>query len=241
MMAIGFAMLSLFGGLESAGAELERFVYRFLEPTAGAGVRQYLNQFAADAGRLTLIGLGFFLLTALLLLNTIEKSFNDIWGVGEGRTLPQRLTVYWTMVSLGPLFMGGSLSISTYLLTSSILQSTELGAQVQNVGLTMLPFVFQMMAFALLYLFMPNVKVSFRHGLIGALVATILFETTKRLFGLYIVNFNNYEVVYGALSTLPIFLLWIYLSWVVALIGAEVVSVLQQRSEQALVASQNED
>ena len=86
-------------------------------------------------------------------------------------------------------------------------------------------------------LFMPNVKVSFLHGLIGALVATVLFEVTKRLFGLYIVNFNNYEVVYGALATLPIFLIWIYLSWVVALIGAEVVAVLQQRAANSSVDS----
>ena len=232
MLAIGFAMLSLFSGLEASGAELEQFIFRFLEPAAGDGVREYLNQFAADAGRLTLIGLALFLVTALLLLNTIEQSFNDIWGVREGRSITQRLTVYWTMVTLGPLLMGASLSISTYVLTSSVLEAFELGTQVRSAGLTLLPFLFQMMAFALLYLFMPNVKVSFKHGLAGALVATILFEISKRLFGFYIVNFNNYEVVYGALASLPIFLIWVFLSWAVTLIGAEVVSVLQQQAQE---------
>ncbi len=234
MMAIGFAMLSVFSGFEQFGSDLEDFIYRFLVPSAGAEVREYITQFAGQAGKLTVIGLLFFLLTALLLLNTIEDSFNDIWGVGRGRTFAQRITVYWALVTLGPLLMGGSLTISTYVLSSSILQGSGLGGQVQSFGLVALPFLFQLLAFALLYLVMPNAKVSLLHGLAGALVATILFEATKRLFGAYIVNFDSYEVVYGALSTLPIFLIWVYLSWVVALIGAEVVSVLQQASEEEL-------
>lgn len=228
MMAIGFALLSVFSGLEQMGDQLEEFIFQFLVPTAGSDVREYISAFAGQAGKLTLIGLGFFLLTALLLLNTIEESFNDIWGVGRGRTFGQRLTVYWALVTLGPLLMGASLTISTYLLSFTLLQNSGFGGQVQNAGLTILPFVFQLMAFTLLYLVMPNVRVSLWHGLAGALVATILFETTKRLFGFYILHFNSYEVIYGALSTLPIFLIWIYLSWAVALIGAEVVSVLQQ-------------
>lgn len=224
-------MLSLFSGFAQFGVQLEDFIYRFMLPTAGDDVREYLSQFAGQAGKLTVIGLVFFLLTALLLLNTIEESFNDIWGLRQGRSLVQRLTVYWTLVSLGPLLMGASLTLSTYWLGSSIWQSSDIGGQVSSVGVSLLPFVFQWLAFLLLYVVMPNVRVSLWHGLAGALVATVLFELTKRLFGAYILNFNSYEVIYGALSTLPIFLIWIYLSWVVALVGAEVVSVLQQRAE----------
>lgn len=230
MMAIGFAMLSVFSGFDKLGTQLEEFIYRFIDPAGAAGVRDYINQFATEAGRLTLIGLLFFFLTALLLFFTVEESFNDIWGIEEGRSLSQRLMVYWTLVTLGPVLMGISLSISTYLITSTLLQEIGLGTQVQNFGLSTLPLIFQLFAFALLYWVMPNVKVSLWHGLAGAFVATILFELTKRLFGVYILNFNSYEVVYGALATLPIFLIWIYLSWVVALIGAEVVAVLQQRA-----------
>lgn len=237
MVAIGFAMLSLFSGFEQFGVALEDFIYRFLVPSTGAEVREYIDAFAGQAGKLTVVGLVFFLLTALLLLNTIEESFNDIWGVSRGRTWAQRLTVYWALVTLGPLLTGASLTISTYLLSSAILQANGFGVQVQSVGLAILPFVFQLLAFALLYLVMPNVRVSLWHGLAGAFLATTLFECTKRLFGAYIVNFNSYEVVYGALSTLPIFLIWVYLSWVVALIGAEVVSVLQQGVEQSVASN----
>jgi len=229
MMAIAFSMLSLFSSFEQLGSSFENFIYQFLVPAAGEDLREYIDQFAGQAGKLTVIGLGFFLLTALLLLFNIEESFNDIWGVGQGRSLTARLTVYWALVSLGPLLMGASLAISTYLLSLTVSAGAEYANQVQSAGVVLLPFLFEMLAFLLLYLVMPNVRVSLIHGLVGAFVASLLFEATKRLFTLYIVNFNSYEVVYGALSTLPIFLVWIFLSWVVALTGAEVVAVLQQK------------
>lgn len=126
--------------------------------------------------------------------------------------------------------MGGSLAISTYILSASVGFGDQIVVQVQSLGVYLLPFILETVAFLLLYLVMPNVRVSFTHGLIGALVAASLFELTKKGFVLYLVNFAGYEVIYGALSTLPIFLIWIYLSWVVALLGAEVVAVLQRKN-----------
>ena len=143
--------------------------------------------------------------------------------------MASRLTVYWALVSLGPLLMGASLTISTYLLSMTVLAGEEFSGHLRSVGVLVLPIVLETLAFLLLYLVMPNVRVSVVHALMGAFVAAVLFECTKRGFALYILNFSNYEVVYGALSTLPIFLIWIYLSWVVALVGAEVVAVLQQK------------
>ena len=229
MLAIAFSILSVFAPLEQAGGSLQDFIYQYLVPAAGEEVRAYMEQFASQAGKLTIIGGILFLLTALLLLFNIEESFNDIWGVGKGRSITARLTVYWALVSLGPLLMGASLAISTYLLSLTVAAGAEFGGQVQSIGVVLLPFLFEMLAFMLLYLVMPNVRVSLIHALVGAFVASILFEFTKRLFGLYVVNFNSYEVIYGVLSTLPILLIWIYLSWVVALLGAEVVAVLQQK------------
>ena len=229
MVAIAFSMLSLFSGFEELGSSFESFLYQFLLPSTGDDLSQYIQQFADQAGKLTVFGLAAFLVTALLLLVNIEQSFNDIWGVTEGRSLGSKLTVYWSLVSLGPLLMGASLTISTYVLSMSVLSGDGIGGHVQSIGSFFLPLVLETLAFLLLYLVMPAVRVSFVHALVGAFVASILFECTKRAFALYILNFSNYEVVYGALSTLPIFLIWIYLSWVVALIGAEVVAVLQQK------------
>jgi membrane protein len=224
MMAIALSMLSLFSSFEDMGASVENFIYQFLVPTAGDDIKIYIDQFASRAGKLTAVGGGAFLLTALLLLSNIESSFNDIWGVEEGRSLGQKLTVYWALVTLGPLLMGASLTMSTYFLSLSALTG-----QAATIGTFLIPVLLEAMAFLLLYLVMPNVRVSLMHGLVGAFVASFLFELTKRGFATYVGNFANYEVVYGALAALPIFLIWVYLSWVVALIGAEVVAVLQQR------------
>ncbi len=221
MMAIALAVLSSF---EDMGDLVENFIYQFLVPAAGNDVKLYLDQFATGAGKLTAVGTGAFLLTALLLLSNIESSFNDIWRIKEGRTLGEKLTVYWSLVTLGPILMGASLTMSAYVMSSSIF-----AGQVATIGEVLVPIVLTASAFLLLYLVMPNVRVSLMHGLVGALVASFLFEMAKRGFQTYLKNFADYEVVYGALAALPIFLIWIYLSWVVALIGAEVVAVLQQK------------
>lgn len=221
MMAIALAMLSSWEDME---ALVENFIYQVLVPAAGDDVKLYLDQFAERAGKLTAVGAGAFFLTALLLLSNIESSFNDIWRVKEGRSLSAKLTVYWSLVTLGPLLMGASLTMSAYVTSLSVFTG-----QVASIGSVLVPILLMASAFLLLYLVMPNVRVSLMHALVGALIASILFEGTKRGFQAYLKNFANYEVVYGALAALPIFLIWIYLSWVVALIGAEVVAVLQQK------------
>lgn len=165
----------------------------------------------------------------MLLLFNIEESFNDIWRVEKGRSVLVRLPIYWTMVSLGPLLMGASLSISTYVLSLSVIAGNDLSGHIQTAGVVVLPFLLEVLAFSLLYLVMPNVKVRLVNALIGALVASILFEISKKIFALYLLNFGSYKVIYGALSALPIFLIWIYLSWIIALVGAQVVSVLKYK------------
>lgn len=223
MMAIALAVLSL-SSFDQMGGLVEDFIYQFLVPTASNDIKLYIDQFASRAGQLTAIGTGAFLLTALLLLSNIESSFNDIWRIKDGRSFSAKLTVYWSLVTLGPLLMGASLTMSAYVTSLSVFTG-----QVATIGEVIVPFLLMVSAFLLLYLVMPNVRVSLMHGLIGAFVAALLFELTKRGFQAYLGNFADYEVVYGALAALPIFLIWIYLSWVVALIGAEVVAVLQQK------------
>jgi membrane protein len=225
MIAIAFAMLSMFAATQGWEEGLEQIISRFLVPTVGAEIQEYLATFAGQAGRLTAVGLVFFLITALMMLFYIEESFNDIWRVHKGRPFAQRVTVYWAMVTMGPLLMGASLSLSTYLVSVSMADNA-LGENVTGLGLNILPFVLEVFAFAMLYTIMPNVRVSIRAAVIGAVVATILFEFSKKAFSLFVVNFDSYEIIYGALATIPIFLIWVYVSWLIALIGAEVVAEL---------------
>jgi len=229
LLAIAFSMLSVFSSLASLGQSLEDFIYQYLVPDAGIEIREYLSSFAQQAGKLTAVGLVAFFITALLLLYNIEDSLNDIWRSEARRSLVQRVLIYWAMVTLGPILMGASLSLSTYFLSLNMIDQLSGTQEIRSLAIKALPLFFECLAFFLLYTVMPNSPIKWRFALVGSIVAAILFELTKRGFSLFILNFNNYEVIYGALATLPIFLIWIYLSWLVTLLGAEVVAVLNQR------------
>ena len=230
LIAIGFSLLSVFSSFDSLGKGLEDFIYQYLIPETGLEIREYLTDFANQAGKLTAVGLLTFFITALVLLYNIEESLNDIWRSGKRRSFGQRVLIYWAMVSLGPILMGASLSMSTYILSIDVINQLGGSIDFKSTALKSLPLLFEVLAFFLLYIVMPNSPIKWRYALVGAIVAATLFETTKKGFSAFILNFNNYEVIYGALATLPIFLIWIYLSWIVTLFGAEVVSVLHQKN-----------
>lgn len=225
LVTVVFSMLSLFPVFETWSVKVEDFLFSQFVPTAGDAVRQYLHEFSSKAGQLTAVGLLFLLLSSLLLLSTIEDSFNDIWKVPRGRQLFHRLLVYWAVITLGPVLITASLSMSSALLSLSVFDDSILAGATSQV-LRYLPFLLELGAFILFYKAIPNTEVSLRHAFIGGVVATVLFETAKYGFAAYILNFRSYQLIYGALATVPIFFLWIYLSWVVMLIGAVVAAVL---------------
>ncbi len=228
LLAICFALLSVFAPLESMGADLENFIYQYLVPDAGLDIRQYLTDFSDQTGKLTTIGLFTFLLTAIFLLYNIEESLNVIWKSEVRRKLVQRFLIYWALLTCGPILMGAGLSLSTYALSLDVLNQLDSIVSFKVSLLKTLPVMFEAIAFSMLYIIMPNHDIRLKHAIFAGITAAILFEITKRLFALFIVNFNNYEVVYGALATLPIFLIWIYLSWIVTLFGAVLIAVLEE-------------
>jgi len=223
--AVTFSMLSMFPVFEQWSQELEKFVYSNLVPATGDLVQSRLQEFVGQTGRLTAFGLLFLLVSALLLLFTIEETLNKIWRVETSRSVVQRILSYWAVLTLAPLLMGASLSLTSYLVSTAFDGDGDV-ALARNWFLNTLPFLFEAMAFVLLYTAVPNKPIQFRHALAGGLTAAVLFECTKQGFTWYVSNFHNYEIIYGALSSIPIFLLWIYLSWLVVLAGAEVTAVL---------------
>ena len=222
--AVTLSMLSIFPVFEEWSRELENFVYRNFVPAAGDVIQSQLEEFIGQTGRLTAFGLLFLLVSALLLLFTIEETLNKIWRVRDSRTIIQRILSYWAVLTLAPLLMGASLSLTSYLVSTAFGNGDV--AQLRTVFLAVLPFLFVVLAFVLLYMAVPNTPIKFRDALIGGVAAGLLFEITKRGFTWYISNFHSYEVIYGALSSIPIFLIWVYLSWLVVLIGAEVTATL---------------
>lgn len=236
MLAITFALLSVFAPLESMGQGLENFIYQYLVPDAGLDIRQYLTDFTKQTGKLTTIGLFSFLLTAIFLLYNIEEALNVIWKSTVRRRWVQRFLIYWALLTFGPILMGAGLSLSTYALSLSALNRLDEIVSIKLFLLKTLPITFEIAAFSLLYIIMPNKEIKWRNALIGGVIAAILFEISKRLFVIFILNFNNYEVIYGALATLPIFLIWIYLTWLVTLFGAEIIAVLERNTSEVTEA-----
>jgi membrane protein len=226
LFTIAFALIAAFPVFEEWSDAFKIFLLTSLVPeVSGKVITVYMQQFADNAGKLTAIGLVFLVVTALILMLTVERVFNVIWRVRRPRPLLQRLVIYWAVLTIGPLLIGASLSITSWLLTRS-LEWVPASAHVGRGLLGGLPFLLTVIAFGLLYQLIPNRQVAPLDAWLGGLAAASVFELMKYGFGLYVANFPTYTLVYGAFATIPIFLLWVYLSWVVVLWGAVAVAIL---------------
>lgn len=226
IMTVTFSLLAAIPSMQHVSADIQGFVFRHFIPSSGALVQQRLTEFSEQAGHLTLIGLLMLLVTAIMMLVTIERSFNHIWRVRQERKGVISFLRYWAVLSLGPLLLGLGFAISSYIASLQIFHSAAgmVGSFIP--GMHLLTFVFTALAFTLLYVTVPNCKVPLRHGLLGGLVAAFLFEAAKRGFALFISSFSSYKLVYGAFAALPVFLIWVYLSWSIILLGVEVTRAL---------------
>ncbi len=221
LAAVGLATFSAFPVFEGVQETLQKFLFSNFVPAAGEIVRENLTKFVANTGQLTAIGIVILTVTALMLLSTIEESFNVIWRQSAPRRLTIRLMTYWAILTLTPLLIGGSLALSSYIFTITQVLRIEafegpLGALVR-----ILPFVLSVVGFAFLYVVMPNRQVRWRHALAGGVTAAVLFQVLKFLFVLYVTNFPSFETIYGAVSAIPLFLIWMYVTWCTVLVGAE--------------------
>jgi membrane protein len=226
MVTIALTVFSAFPVFEDFSAQIKIFLMQNLMPeNAGKIITQYMQQFAESATRLTTMGVVFLAVTAMLMMLTIDKEFNVIWRVTRPRPLVKRLIVYWAVLTLAPLLIGASLSLTSWLVGLSMGYAKHMPLFGMGV-LKILPVLFTTTAFALLFRLVPNRHVPRIHALFGAIVAAIVFESMNRMFGYYISHFPTYKLVYGAFASVPIFLMWIYLSWLSILLGAVIAASL---------------
>ena len=234
LLAIGLAVIARLPALESWRGDIQAFVIGILVPEAGAEAGVQLEAFVENASRMTGPGLVVLALAAILLMANVGNALNTIWRAAEARPLALRLAAYWATLILGPLFIGASLSVSGYAFTAVQWFGID-PAALEFLGASRLfSFTLAALGFAFLYFVVPNRPVRPHHALIGGLVAAAFFELLKAAFGLYLNYFPAYEVIYGALAAIPVFLLWMYLTWVAALFGAEITAALPEwRTAQA--------
>jgi len=227
MVALGFSVFTSFQAFDAFAGSARDTLLQYLLPTSQQVVQNYLGSVADKTTALSVFGVIGLLFTATALLNTIEEAFNDIWRITRTRGWLSKFITFWATLTLAPILIGASITITSYFTALPIIRQVAEGATYIGQTPFLVPWLMSSLAMATLYTVLPNTSVPFRYAAVGGLIAGALFEWAKFGFAFYVTEVANYEKLYGALSTLPIFLIWLYLIWVIVLIGSEVAFCLQ--------------
>lgn len=226
LVTIALTLISAYPVFVSLADQVKSFILQNLLPEVGGKmISRYVEQFSERAGELTVFGTAFLAITAFTLMVTIERAFNSIWRVTRPRPTVQRIIMYWAVLSLGPILIGASLSITSYLVSISLGVARQIPFAAE-ILLRIVPVALTILAFSLMYFIVPNRQMRARDALVGGIAAGLLFELMKRGFALYVTKVPTYAMVYGAFASIPIFLLWIYLSWLVIVLGAGIAAAV---------------
>lgn len=228
LMTVSFTVMSAFPIFKQFGIQVQNFIFENFVATSAEIVRANLQRFSEQAMNLSATGMIFLVITAVLMVFNMEKAFNTIWRAKRSRMGVSAFMMYWGLITFLPILIGIGFAISSYVFSMPLIEGTAESLGIRQAMLTYFPYMLTFTAFTVLYITLPNCKVLLRYAAIGGLVATILFEMAKYGFGLYVLNFPTYELLYGTLAAIPIFLLWIYLSWLIILFGAVVAHVSSQ-------------
>ncbi len=226
MVTVALAVFTAFPMFDQVRSNLEGYMLQGLFPESlSETILTYVNQFSEKARGLTALGVLILGLTALMTLFTIDRAFNAIWNVKRHRSMIDQVLLYWAVLSIAPLLVGFSLTVTTALVNFSMQSVNQERINLVPL-LSLTPVLITVLAFALIFKLVPNRAVRWFDALVGAVLSAVLFELSKHAFAVYVAHFPSYTAVYGAMSAIPLFLLWIYLSWLIVLLGAVVVAAL---------------
>jgi membrane protein len=244
MLTVLLSTLSSFSVFSDVGLVIQNFIITNFVPASGDAVNGALLEFVANTGKMTAVGSVFLFIAALMLISNIDKNLNYIWRVTEKRRAVLSFSMYWMVLTLGPILVGASIAVTSYVTSLSLLQH-DIVSDAFNTVIRKLPLIISFLAFFGLYLLVPNKKVHFSHAAVGSLVAALLFELSKKGFAAYITQFPSYQLIYGALAAIPILFVWVYLCWLIVLVGAEVTAALGEHEQwsgsQEVVHSSDKD
>jgi len=227
LFAIGLAIFSAFPVFDSVKAQMQEFLFQNLAPEFGEEVRQYFSGIVHNSGQLTTIGVSGIAITAILMLSTIEDSFNYIFKVSQPRRIATKITLYWTVITLGPLLLGTAFSMRGYLFTLQKMMAAD-GQTTQLFLSWLIPPMMTVLALMMGYILVPNKKIKFYNALVGAITAVIMFWFLRQGFAMAVLKNATYKTLYGALATIPVFLIWMYLSWAVVIFGAVITASMEE-------------
>lgn len=226
LLAVVLSLFTAFPLFAEFRYALENFLGSTVMPSVVSDtVMGYLNEFAAKASGLTTVGGLALIVTSIMLFRTIDEAFNDIWQVETRRPLRQRVLVYWALLSLGPILVGASLWAISMVARESLGLVGDLPA-LSNLALKLLPLLLTGGGFSALFFTVPNRSVRWKDALIGGFLTAIILEALRVGIAYYLSKFPSYTIIYGTFATIPIFLLWVYISWLVVLLGATLTALL---------------
>jgi membrane protein len=220
-----FGILSAFPVYEQWSAQLSAYIFSNFVPSSARAVETHLLEFSKNAGKLTAVGVIVLVVSLLITLTSIEATFNKIWRVPTSRPTFGRLMVYWTVMTFGALLAAASLAISARFFALAIFQ-TQPGQWLEHWLLRFTPTLIEYVALVVIYRVVPHRTIHWRYAALGAFFAVIMIEIVKMAAGSYLGSFGAYEKIYGTLALIPIFLGWVYFSWVAVLLGASLASSL---------------
>ncbi|MFT7559337.1 MAG: membrane protein [Flavobacteriales bacterium] len=228
MMTVTYSVFSFIPAFQGVGEQLQEMIFSNFVPESGAEVQGYLSDFSKQAQRLTWFGVVMLVVTSLLMLKNIERTFNAIWGVKQGRRGLSSFLLYWAVLTIGPLLLGAGIVMSTYILSLRMMvaEYDQLGVVPRLLGI--LPIFTTATAFSLLFIAVPNCKVPFKYAVSGGIVTAVCFELMKYGFGMTVAN-SSFKLIYGAFAAVPLFLLWINFLWMIVLLGAVFVRTLSEQ------------
>lgn len=236
LIMVAFSIVTAFPMFEELSAELKSFIYHNFAPNAGDVVQEYIDNFVSNSRQMSAVGVVGLIAVALLLIYSIDNTLNDMWHNTQTRSLFVSFAIYWMILTLWPLFAGLSYATNAYLHSLELFQSEADSGSFSP--LQLLPFVLTWFLFSVIYVVVPNTKVAFKHAAIGALLAAFFFTLGKQIFVWYVTTFPSYQAIYGTLAVLPIMIMWIHLSWMAILLGAQFTAVLKDMAEIARGESQ---
>lgn len=225
VLTLVYSMVSVLPASEELDQQIQRLIFDNLVPSSGQALQDHLYSFTDRARSLTLPGVIMLVVTAYLMLKTIEKTFNKIWGVSKTRSGLSSFLIYWAILTLGPILIGAGIVMSTYLLSMELMVGDWSPAGLAAIIFEYLPGVLAAAAFTLFFALVPNCYVPVRDAAIGGVITALLFEVGKNLFA-DIVAKTSYQTIYGAFAIIPLFLLWIFVLWVLVLGGAVLVRTI---------------
>lgn len=216
LMTVAVSLMAVFPAFENLNSQVQELIFKNFLPEKGLAVQNYLNEYVNKSKNLSAIGFIFLIITSLLLMRSVDRSINTIWETPSKRKGISKWLAYWAMLTMAPILIAASLVASSSFAALPVFKT--IGSTL-SIGL---PFMLTILAFTVLYVITPYSRIAFSKALIAAFITAIFFEIAKYAFAIFVTKFSTYEVIYGAITAIPLFFLWVYLSWMIVLLGVAI-------------------